>query len=200
MDDSRRIGRATLWPRAWFACLILFTIAGSVGLYFHIWPRVHGITPEPGWAPPVRSDRWKCIVIHHSASDEGGAARFDTWHRQRGWDELGYHFVIGNGTDSAMGQVEVGPRWTSQKHGAHTKTDDEFYNQHGIGICLVGNFDKYPPSAQQMQSLAKLVGYLCQEYRIPVNHIYTHGGITHKTDCPGKYFDVEKLKAMVNAR
>ena len=96
-----------------------------------------------------------------------------------------------------MGQVEVGPRWTEQKHGAHTKTADEYYNQHGIGICLVGNFDKYPPNPKQMESLARLVKYLCRQYHIPVSHIYTHGGITHKTDCPGKYFDLAKLKRMV---
>ena len=28
----------------------------------------------------------------------------------KGWDELGYHFVIGNGTDTRDGQVEVGSR------------------------------------------------------------------------------------------
>src|SRR5438270_9583625 len=63
----------------------------------------HPVRSEPEWFPPHSSDRWTCIVIHHSASEEGGADRFDEWHRQRGWDELGYHFVIGNGTDTAMG-------------------------------------------------------------------------------------------------
>ena len=155
------------------------------------------VKAEAGWIPAHRSDRWTCIVIHHSASDEGGADRFDEWHRKRGWDELGYHFVIGNGTDTAMGQIEVGPRWTEQKHGAHTKTEDGYYNQHGIGICLVGNFDKYPPSKQQMQSLARLVTFLCREFHIPPSHIYTHGGITHETDCPGKHFDLQQLRRMV---
>ncbi len=155
------------------------------------------VKAEAGWIPVHQSDRWTCIVIHHSASDEGGADRFDQWHRQRGWDELGYHFVIGNGTDTAMGQVEVGPRWIEQKHGAHTKTADGYYNQHGIGICLVGNFDKYPPSKQQMQSLARLVTFLCREFHIPPSHIYTHGGITHETDCPGKHFDLQQLRRMV---
>ena len=186
--------------RAWLLCLIILAAGGGIGLYLHLAPRWKKIPPEAGWIPPVRSDRWKCIVIHHSASDSGGAVRIDQWHRQRGWDELGYHFVVGNGTDTRDGQIEVGPRWTSQKHGAHTKTDDEFYNQHGIGICLVGNFDNYAPSELQMQSLAKLVSYLCREYRIPASQIYTHGGVTHKTDCPGKYFNVERLKRMVKTR
>jgi len=176
--------------------LVLFVIgvAAVAAWRYEIHPPIR---PEAGWVPPNPSNRWTCIVIHHSGSDAGGADRFDEWHRKRGWDELGYHFVIGNGTDTAMGQVEVGPRWTEQKHGAHTKTDDEYYNQHGIGICLVGNFDKYPPNPRQMESLARLVKYLCRQYHIPVSHIYTHGGITHKTDCPGKYFDLAKLKHMI---
>lgn len=150
--------------------------------------------------PAAKSDRWKCIVIHHSASEEGGAERFDEWHRKKGWDELGYHFVIGNGSDTGDGQVEVGPRWVKQKWGAHCKTDDEYYNQHGIGICLVGNFNNHPPSAKQMQSLARLVAFLSREFQIPASHIYTHGGVTGKTECPGKKFNVELLKEMVSTK
>src|SRR5688500_4663582 len=101
---------------------------------------------EHRWMPAEPSNRWTCIVIHHSASEAGGADRFDDWHRTKGWDELGYHFVIGNGSDTADGQVEVGPRWLAQKHGAHCKTKDEYYNNHGIGVCLVGNFDLRPPA------------------------------------------------------
>ena len=154
---------------------------------------------EAGWLPEHPSNRWTCIVIHHSASDVGGAQRFDQWHRDRGWDELGYHFVIGNGTDTLDGQVEIGPRWAKQKHGAHCKTPDGYYNQHGIGICLVGNFDNYDPAPAQMRSLIKLCRYLCHQYHIPASHIYTHGGITGETDCPGRRFDVEAVRRAVAA-
>src|SRR5688572_6923503 len=94
-------------------------------------PAAESILDEAEWAPPERSDRWNCIVIHHSGSDRGGAQRFDAWHRTKGWDELGYHFVIGNGTDSGLGEVEVGPRWVTQKHGAHTVTKGDYHNKHG---------------------------------------------------------------------
>ena len=150
---------------------------------------------EPGWLPENKSDRWTCIVIHHSADESGSAEKYDTIHReQNGWDELGYHFVIGNGSLSGDGQVEVGPRWVKQKYGAHTLTLDHSFNQHGIGICLVGNFENHPPDARQMESLARLVRFLCHEFAIPLSKIYTHGGVTHKTACPGKHFDVELLK------
>ena len=62
------------------------------------------------WAPHVAPNKWLYIVIHHSATPAGSAAQFDRSHRQKGWDELGYHFVIGNGTGSRDGQIEVGPR------------------------------------------------------------------------------------------
>ena len=166
--------------------------------------RSHQSPPPPsnselGWSPEHPSDRWECIVIHHSASDVGGAVRFDEWHRAKGWDELGYHFVIGNGSDTTDGQVEVGPRWQEQKHGAHCKTPDEYYNLHGIGICLVGNFDNYDPTPGQMQSLVRLCRFLSKKFNIPPSHIYTHGGVTGKTDCPGKRFDLGVVRRQVAA-
>ena len=153
--------------------------------------------PENPWLPAEPSERWTCIVIHHSASEAGGADRFDNWHRTKGWDELGYHFVIGNGSDTRDGQVEVGPRWTEQRHGAHCRSPEDYYNEHGIGICLVGNFDEGPPSAAQVQSLTKLVRFLCRKYDIPASHVYTHGGVTHQTRCPGKNFDLKSLRRSV---
>jgi len=134
-------------------------------------------------------------VIHHSATDCGGAARFDRHHRlNNGWDELGYHFVIGNGTDTPDGAIEVGSRWHKQKHGAHCKTPDNYHNEHGIGICLVGNFQKAPPSAAQLASLRRLAAFLMRETHIRPDQIRTHRGITGKTACPGRYFSLSALK------
>ena len=152
------------------------------------------------WMPPAKSKRWTCIVIHHSASEAGGADRFDEWHREKGWDGLGYHFVVGNGSDTADGQVEVGPRWVAQKHGAHTKTKDGYFNRHGIGICLVGNFDLHPPAERQLQSLRRLVAFLSREFDIPPERVLTHGGVTGQTHCPGKHFDVEALRRALRKR
>jgi N-acetyl-anhydromuramyl-L-alanine amidase AmpD len=150
-----------------------------------------------GWVPPVKSDRWECIVIHHSATDFGGARRFDKGHKNKGWDDLGYHFVIGNGSDTRDGTVEVGPRWKEQRHGAHCRSPEDYYNEHGIGICLVGNFDEEKPTAAQTRSLTKLVRFLSKKYDIPPNKIFTHGGVTHQTKCPGKHFDLKALRKSV---
>jgi N-acetyl-anhydromuramyl-L-alanine amidase AmpD len=151
-------------------------------------------TVPRAWVPPRKSERWECIVVHHSATPMGGATRFDRAHRERGFDELGYHFVIGNGTDTADGEVEVGPRWKAQKYGAHCRSPEDYYNEHGIGICLVGNFDESRPTPAQMESLSKLVRYLSRTYDIPANKVFTHGGVTGMTHCPGKNFDLRALR------
>lgn len=144
---------------------------------------------------------WKYVIIHHSASDSGSATEFDRYHRTvRGWDELGYHFVIGNGRGAGDGQIQVGPRWGKQKHGAHCKTPDNRYNDYGIGICLVGNFQSSSrPTTAQMASLERLVRYLTRVCRIPLSSVQTHGGVTHKTECPGRNFPLASLKTRLSS-
>jgi len=155
---------------------------------------------EPGWLPAVGvSDRWTCVVIHHSASDKGSPESMDQAHRQRGWDELGYHFVIGNGIGYPDGKVYIGSRWEKQKHGAHCKVPGNYYNEHGIGICLIGNLEDHPPTEAQMQALAQLVSFLEAQCGFGYDRILTHGGITGKTLCPGRYFSINDLYHRVNA-
>ncbi len=155
---------------------------------------------KAAWRPTQGiSLRWSDIVIHHSGAETGDAESLDAFHSTprslggRGWDELGYHFVIGNGTDSRDGEVEVGPRWRKQKHGAHCKTPDNWYNDHGIGICLVGNFDDHPPSPRQVAALTRLIRFLMAECDLSVSNVRTHGGVTSQTACPGSRFVLADL-------
>jgi hypothetical protein len=162
---------------------------------------------------PGQQPRLACPVPDwekHSADGppgRGNAAIFDQVHRnQNHWDELGYHFVIGNGTDSRDGLIEVGSRWRTQKHGAHCKTDDNRFNDFGIGICLVGNFDITHPSAAQMASLQKLVSYLAERYDIPTSRILGHREAVatvpaerRGTDCPGRFFDMRLFRQAIGS-
>jgi hypothetical protein len=156
-------------------------------------PASYGGVPV-AWVPSVPSNHWTWIIIHHSDSDYGSAAIIDKWHRDRGFDELGYHFVIGNGTKSGDGQIEVGPRWTKQKWGAHDNALDNRYNISGIGICLVGNFNNTHPTEKQMRSVLRLVVYLMRKYNIPADHVLGHGE-TKDTQCPGRYLHVATIRA-----
>ncbi len=139
---------------------------------------------------------WKYIVIHHSASASGSADAFDYFHRvKRGWEGgLGYHFVIGNGHGSGDGQVEVGHRWLYQSHGAHAGQME--YNQHGIGICLVGNFDEDCPSTRQVRNLVALIRELQQLCDIPSENVILHRHI-RDTECPGRNFPYYEVLAQL---
>ena len=135
------------------------------------------------------ANQWTWIIVHHSDSDYGSAAVIDKWHRDRGFDELGYHSVIGNGTNSGDGQIEVGPRWKKQKMMGVIPNNalDNRYNEHGIGICLVGDFDKTRPTAAQRRSLTKLILYLMRTYEITPDHVLGHGE-TKDTEVPAETF------------
>ena len=154
------------------------------------------------WLPPSRVEKkWTAIVIHHSATENGSAAIFDKWHREnKYWEGVGYDFVIGNGTNSSDGAVEVTFRWRKQLTGAHCKTPNNWANEKAAGICLVGNFNRTVPTRRQMQSLVKLVRFLQNRYRIPKSRVYGHKTTpgARVTDCPGKRFSMARLKSMLD--
>jgi len=150
------------------------------------------------WVPPAAIERkWTAIVIHHSATETGDAASFGREHEHRGWEGVGYDFVIGNGTDSGDGEVEVTFRWKQQKTGAHCKTPDNWANERAVGICLVGDFTNRPPTMRQMRSLERLVEFLQKRYGIRKSLIYGHKDTpgAHVTECPGRYFPMSRLKS-----
>jgi len=151
------------------------------------------VVAEPGWNVNITRE-WRHIVIHHSASATGSAAIFDREHReQRGWDGVGYHFVIGNGSASGDGQVEPTYRWRQQLQGAHAGVPE--YNLHGIGICLVGDFERGgPPSPRQMASLRALVRFLQVKTGVPTCEVIGHSNVK-PTECPGRLLSVAAFRA-----
>jgi N-acetylmuramoyl-L-alanine amidase len=156
------------------------------------------------WLPPAQVEKgWTAIVIHHSATERGNAAIFDRMHREQNhWDGVGYDFVIGNGTDSGDGQVEVTFRWRQQLTGAHCGgTPDNWANVDGIGICLVGNFQYATPTPRQMQSLVQLVRFLQKRYGISRDHVYGHSNTpgARVTACPGARFPMATFKRMLGS-
>jgi N-acetylmuramoyl-L-alanine amidase len=146
--------------------------------------------------PSVTPRLWRYIVLHHSGGNRGSAQSFDQYHREvRGWQGLGYDFVIGNGTGQGDGIIVAGPRWYAQESGAHANSSE--YNEHGIGICLVGNFDEKPPTPAQMTALRELLKRLVPRYRINPMNVTGHNMIRRggSTACPGKYFPLQELRA-----
>ena len=191
-------------------CLSLSMIVVASGLFISI-PFFKGVTiqkPERYKSSFCKQDieqlcrtninerRWQYIVIHHSATAKGNAARFDYYHKKtKGWEYgLAYHFVIGNGSFSGDGELEVANRWKKQIHGAHTANMN--CNHVAIGICLVGDFENGgTPTENQFESLVSLVQYLSRKYNIPSSNILEHKHVHQKaTACPGKNFPFAELK------
>ena len=153
-------------------------------------------------APLKKPCHWRYIVIHHSATRKGNAAIMDRYHsnRRHMQNGLAYHFVIGNGTSGcADGEVEESHRWRAQLPGGHAK--QPWLNESGIGICLVGNFNRQMVSKKQMDSLTNLVNKLRTTYDIPLSCIKGHGGFTGEhTMCPGYNFPMKKFKERLKAK
>lgn len=160
-------------------------------------PGVSGFLPLSSFAPDNLaevekiigprhySSHWRTITIHHSATLEGNAGSFDRNHRKRGMGGLFYHFVIGNGTGSGDGEIEVGTRWKKQA---------QVNRPNDIQICLVGDFERENISDKQLDRLIKLITVLREEYNIPLNNIRKHNSIRGKhTACPGRSFPFDRI-------
>jgi hypothetical protein len=143
------------------------------------------------WRPRAVERDWRAIVVHHMASGTGSAAAIHRIHRAKGWDGIGYHFVIGNGTLTKDGKIELGYRWKTQEVAAHCKAprngDKNWWNRRSIGICLIGDFTSTKPSPAQMDSLVSVIRVLMAEYHIPLSEVRPHGDVK-VTACPGAKF------------
>ena len=125
------------------------------------------------------------IIIHCSATPEGKnftVKQIDACHRQRGFNGIGYHFVI-----YLDGSVHVGRALA--KAGAHCKG----YNAHSVGVCYIGGVatdGKTPKDTRtdaQKASLVKLITELRQQF--PNASVHGHREFANKA-CP--CFDARK--------
>jgi len=142
----------------------------------------------------VRRNRWKFIVVHNSGTRQGNAKAFDYYHKhvRHMPNGLAYHFVIGNGTSSGNGQIEIGGRWLKQLDGGHVHSD--YLNSISLGICLVGDFNRDRPTDEQLAALEELIKYLrkrCGKVDGKWPIVLPHRKINPPrwpTDCPGDRF------------
>jgi outer membrane biosynthesis protein TonB len=153
---------------------------------------------------PVRRNRWRYIVVHNSATRQGSAKAFHNYHlRVRKMPNgLAYHFVIGNGTSTRDGEIEIGSRWTRQINGGHVHSD--YLNNISLGICFVGDFDRDLPTQRQLEALDELIRYLRKRVgRVDgrVSVVKAHREINPPrwpTSCPGKRFPYRWMHSKFN--
>lgn len=133
------------------------------------------------------------IIIHCTATDRAQKVTvedIDRWHKQRGWLEIGYHYVIHQNGVTEKGRDD-------EKIGAHCLG----HNQSSIGICYVGGYDKeskqYTDTRTPAQKTAMLDLILLLVTRYPsITAIHGHNYYNHLKECP--CFDVEKEFVGIN--
>lgn len=127
----------------------------------------------------------KEIIVHCSATAEGKDFTVEDvrrWHKQQGWSDIGYHYVIGR----------HGEKWTGRDvdvSGAHC----EGHNRNSIGVCYIGGCakdGKTPKDTRTLQQKAVMLSLLTELKRLyPQAKIYGHRDFARK-DCPS--FDAKK--------
>lgn len=124
------------------------------------------------------------VILHCSATrDEGdliGVEQIREWHLERGFEDVGYHYVI-----RRSGVIELGRK--VDLVGAHTKG----FNQNSIGVALVGNRDF---TADQISSLKVLFKTIKTTYQIDYDNWFCHYQFSNKT-CPN--WPVEALRELL---
>ena len=124
------------------------------------------------------------IIVHCSATAEGRdytVGDIDRWHKSRGWQCIGYHYVI-----YRDGSVHTG-RPVAQI-GAHCAG----HNANSIGVCYIGGCaadgktPKDTRTPQQREALRRLVADLQKKY--PGATVHGHREFAAKA-CPS--FDVK---------
>jgi LysM repeat protein len=135
--------------------------------------------------PKNYTSDWRTITLHHSGTLKGGAKVFDRDHQRRHMGGLFYHFVIGNGTNTQDGALEVGWRWKRQ-----VKANRPY----DIQICVVGDFNRQHTSEAQFSTLLRLIQVLRQDYGVSTESIRRHEDIKGKhTECPGRNFPFDRI-------
>ena len=119
---------------------------------------------------------WKSVIGKDFSVED-----IDRWHRQRGFNGIGYHFVI-----YRDGSIHAGR--SKRQIGAHCKG----HNTISIGICYIGGLStngkpKDTRTAAQKASLRALVEQLQEEF--PLATVHGHNEFAAKA-CP--CFDVQK--------
>ena len=133
----------------------------------------------------------KYITIHCSATLNDHSVTTDSirqWHLERGFYDIGYHFVI-----TTDGVIHEGRPITKQ--GAHVYG----HNKDNIGICVVGGIDRNGNpvtnfNEYQLGNLNILVQRLMWKYEIDKESVKGHRDWSPDTDGDGEVERHEWLK------
>jgi N-acetylmuramoyl-L-alanine amidase len=115
-----------------------------------------------------------------------GAEEIRAWHKQKGWQDIGYHFVVRRDGTLETGRDIDGDGDILEEVGAHALG----YNANSIGICLAGGkahngAPEFNFTQQQLDTLRSFLVVFTA--LLPGVEIIGHNQVSDKA-CPG--FDV----------
>lgn len=130
------------------------------------------------------------LVIHCSASPFGDVDLIRQWHLQRGFQDIGYHYVILNCYPEGQNwqkkfpvpenDGKIQPGRPLEQEGAHVQG----HNADSVGICLLGDTTF---TGKQLEALKELVGNLLKSH--PNLQILGHYELDSKKTCPNLDMD-----------
>jgi len=126
------------------------------------------------------------IAVHHSAAPADippeRIAAYHVFNKSHQWPGIGYHFYIGPEGTIYHTQDLKRISWHVHKNNSYT-----------VGVCLAGNFNRTVPPAPQLQAAARLIAWLMQELRIPLDYVMGHKEFPlNATACPGHQWDTDR--------
>lgn len=153
-----------------------------------------GIFPR---SASMDAHRWDSIIVHHSGHPLDDHESIAQRHRDSfGFTELGYHFVIGNGSKGlGDGEAFASVRWDRQLDGAHVPSESGQFrnhlrtasNQKSIGICLVGNGNVRGFTPSQIERLLAVIVRLQRDFSISDDRVLLASDVSEVTS-PGRVF------------
>lgn len=142
-------------------------------------------------AAEARPNAWRYIYVRHSRTAGG-----DTASLMAAGQPVGDHFVICNGTGGGDdGEIQITPRWTAQR-AALPPTGAAAIDPHCITICLVGDFDRNPPTAKQLRRLSRLVCALQARLNIPAGNVVAQPS-PGTAAAAGRMFPVAEFRSLI---
>ena len=150
---------------------------------------------EPALFDTVRApdpQRWRAIVIYENGMPGATVESIADRDRASGLRGLDCHFVVTDGRGG--GTVQAGFRWRHQQDGAWaTGPHSDWYNQHAISICLVGNSNLQAPSERQMRDLIELLHRIQKQFGIRDSHVKLQADIDAEVRL-GRFFPFGHLR------
>ncbi len=145
--------------------------------------------------PPYerRTQKISAILVHHAETPKTMTVEQIAWYHVHGertnnrgelvkeqWPGIAYHYVI-----APDGTIYQGQRHETRSYHAGNAND------YSLAVSLIGSFMGYTeppadrlPTPAQMRSAARLIAWLLQELKLPLESVMGHREVG-LTDCPG---------------